>query len=340
METSRIMSIVRWAMCGAFIALIMQWSAPASAEKVRVALASASVNYAPYFIAIEKGYYKEEGFDVEIVKTTGSAATAALMSGDIPFSTSGAAAMSAIMKGAPMKLIFFPWDRPTFQVWATDPTIKTLEDLKGKTIGIQSRGDTFEIALRMVFMQNGLDPDGISYTALGHGSGRFASILSGSLPAAMISRIDVEKLREMGALEKAHMVYDLYETVHMPFTGLAVTDAAIQKDRERVKRFVRASIKGFIYASTLKEKTIDITTKYNSGTATRDIVALNYDEVIASKSKDGTVPRSAMETEIAVRGQIMEIPADKLPKVEKVFDLSMAEEVNKELAAAGWKPTP
>jgi hypothetical protein len=107
-----------------------------------------------------------------------------------------------------------------------------------------------------------------------------------------------------------------------------------------VKRFIRASIKGFRYATELKEPTLDILMKYNDVGRSRDAASVDYDDVIASKSEDGTVPPASLQTEITVRGQIMEIPTDKLPKVEKVFDLSMAEEVNKELKAAGWKPTP
>ncbi|HEY4135364.1 MAG TPA: ABC transporter substrate-binding protein [Alphaproteobacteria bacterium] len=312
----------------------------AQAEPVKVSLASASMNYAPYLVAIDKGYFREEGLEVEIVKAPGASATAALLSGDIPFSTSGATAMSAAMKGAAVKLVFFPWDRPAFQVWATQPDLKTLDDLKGKTVGIKSRGDAFEIALRMVLMNHKIDPASIGYTALGQGNGRFATIMSGSLPAAVISSLDVEKLREMGILDKAHLVYDMYDDVRMPLTSLAVSDAVIQRDRGLVKRFVRASLKGFRYAAAFKEQTIDIVAKYGDGGRSRDVVASDYDDVLASKSEDGTVPLSAMRTEIAVRGQIMQLAPDKLPKVEKIFDLGMAEEANKELASGGWKPTP
>ncbi|HEY4135365.1 MAG TPA: ABC transporter substrate-binding protein [Alphaproteobacteria bacterium] len=328
-------------MAPAFLAFAFVAHPAQALEPMKVSLAAATANYAPYFVAIEKGYYREEGFDVEIVHAPGAAATAALLSGDLPFSTSGAAAMSAAMKGAPLKLVLFPWSRPTFQIWSTKPDIKTLADLKGKTIGIQSRGDTFEIALRMAFMANGIDPSAVSYTALGIGNGRFATLVSGSLPAAMVSRIDVQKLREMGALDKGNMVYDMYaNNVRMPLTSLAVNAALIQKDRERVKRFIRASIKGFRYATELKEPTLDILMKYNDVGRTREAAAADYDDVVASRSEDGTVPPASLQTEITVRGQIMEMPADKLPKADKVFDLSMANEVNKELAASGWKPTP
>jgi ABC-type nitrate/sulfonate/bicarbonate transport system substrate-binding protein len=312
---------------------------PAQAvDTVKLSIASTSSNYAPYFVAIEKGYFKEEGLNIELIKAPGGTATAALLSGDVPYSTSGSAAMSAAMKGAPIKLVYFPWDRPTYQVWATQPGINSLQDLKGKTIGIQSRGDTFEIAMRMILMKEGIDPGSVSYTALGFGSGRFATVLSGSLPATIISRDDVGKLRAMGGFDKGKMIFDMYDVVRMSLTSLAVPDSLLQKNRDQAKRFIRASIKGARYAAAFKEPTIDMVAKYAGGPDARVGIAASYDDTMASASKNGTISPSAMEAEIKVRGQIMELPAGRLPKIDRIFDVSIAEEVNKELDASGWKP--
>jgi NitT/TauT family transport system substrate-binding protein len=316
------------------------WHAAEATDNVKLSIAAIGVSYAPYLIAIEKGYFREEGLNVELIKAPGGAATAALLSGDVPYSTSGAAAMSAAMKGAPIKLVFFPWDRPTYQVWATQPDVKTLQDLKGKTIGIQSRGDTFELAMRMVLMNQGIDPASISYTALGFGNGRFATVMAGSLPAAILARIDVEKLRAVGGFDKGRMIFDMYNTVRMSLTSLAVPDALLKKNRDQVKGFIRASIKATRYAAAFKDQTLDIVAKFAEGGNSRESFAASYDDIMASKSEDGTIARATMENEMKVRGQIMEIPAGKLPKVEQIFDVSMADEVNEELKASGWKPSP
>jgi NitT/TauT family transport system substrate-binding protein len=329
----------------AFAILTLLASVPGSAravDTVKLSVASNSSYYGPYFIAIEKGYFKEEGINVELMRAPGAAATAALLSGDVSFSTSGAAAMSAAMKGAPVKLVFSPWSRPTFQVWSTQPGIKTLSDLKGKTVGVQSRGDTFEIALRMALIANGIDPSSISYTALGLGNGRFATLASGSLPAAMVSRLDVPQLREMGALAKGHMVFDMYDNnIRIATTSLAVGDALLKNDPERVKHVVRAVVKGFRYFVANKEQSLDIIMKYNVGNGRgRKAVEEDYDDVFASRSEDGTVSRTDRQAEIDARGQIMAVAKDKLPSIEKIFDYSMAEQINKELDADGWKPAP
>ena len=86
--------------------LAMAVSPSPAADKVKMSIAATSANYAPYFVALEKGYLTEEGFDVEIVKAGGGTATPAQLSGEIEFNTSGATALSAILKGAPLKLVF------------------------------------------------------------------------------------------------------------------------------------------------------------------------------------------------------------------------------------------
>jgi NitT/TauT family transport system substrate-binding protein len=306
-------------------------------EKVKMTIAASSNNYAPYFAAIEKGYFKEEGFDVEIIKAGGGTATPALMSGSVDFSTSGASALSAILKGAPLRLVFFPWDRPTYQLWSTKPEFTKLSQVQGKAVGIQTRGDTFEISLRIILKNNGIDPNSISYTPLGYGGGRRAAIASGSLPFAVLSKIDVERLRGTGGLKNGNMVFDMYNAVRMPYTGIAVSSRALAKDRERVKRFVRACVKGLAYMAAHKQGTVDIVRKYNKRTKPKAL-AIEYDSVRASKTADGTVSEALQRQDVQVRSALIGVKKGRVPPLSKIFDFSMAKEVNRSLAAAGWKP--
>jgi len=83
-------------------------------------------SYIFFFSAIAKGYYKEEGLDLDVVEAAGGVATPALVSGDVQFSTSGSSAISAIMKGAKLKVLAVGEDRPSWQIWTTKPEMKTL----------------------------------------------------------------------------------------------------------------------------------------------------------------------------------------------------------------------
>ncbi len=308
----------------------------AAAEKIKVTMAALSGNYAPYLVAIEKGYFKEEGFDVEVIKAGGGTATPALMSGSIDFSTSGSAAVSAIERGAPLRVIFYPWDRIPYQIWATTPAIKSLADLKGKQIGIISRGDTMEVAVRIALARQDMSPTAVSYTPLGYGNARIAAAGSGALPAVVLSTIDARRLKKSGKGDKAHMVYDLHATVKMPLTGTAVSAKALSENPDRVKRFLRAVEKGLAYTAAFPEPTVDILTKYNPKTK-REALADTLDETLAGKT-DGTISEELQRQEATTRAEVIGLAKDKVPPLDKIYDFHLTKQVVHELAAANWKP--
>jgi sulfonate transport system substrate-binding protein len=94
----------------------------------------ADTAYAMYLIAADKGYFRDEDIDADVVVAGGGVATPALISGDAQFTGSPGAAIPAILKGAPIKLVLVTQEHPSYQLWAGDPSIKTLADLKGKRV--------------------------------------------------------------------------------------------------------------------------------------------------------------------------------------------------------------
>jgi ABC-type nitrate/sulfonate/bicarbonate transport system substrate-binding protein len=83
-------------------------------------------------VAMEKGYLREEGLNVEIVRAGGGVATPALMSGQLHFSTSAGAALSAAIRGGPLKIVYTHLSKPT-QVVSNKPEIKTVKDRSAKS---------------------------------------------------------------------------------------------------------------------------------------------------------------------------------------------------------------
>ena len=124
-------------------AILLACAAPAwAADHIKATIpVLADTAYAMYHIAQDKGYFAAEGLDVDVVVAGGGVATPALISGDAQFTGSPGAAIPAILKGAPVKLVLVTQGHPSYQLWAGDPAIKTLADLKGRQIGVISRGD-------------------------------------------------------------------------------------------------------------------------------------------------------------------------------------------------------
>jgi NitT/TauT family transport system substrate-binding protein len=306
-------------------------------EKVKMSIAANAMNYAPYFIPIEKGYFKEEGFEVEIIQAGGGVATPAQISGEIDFNTSASSALSAMLRGAPLKIVYFPWDKTIYQIWAVDPAIKTLQDLKGKSVGIQTRGDTFELGVRIAVKNAGLDPNAVSYTPLGFGNARRAAIAAKSMPVVAISPEDVEWLKTNEQLKDARLIYNMYPDIGMPLAGTSVRTADITKDRNRIKRFLRAVHKGMIYASTFSEETVQIVAKYAKG-SNADVIRTTYKNTMVTKTADGSISPALQRQETDLRAELINFDKSKLPPLDKLYDFSVAQEAWKELASQGWKP--
>jgi NitT/TauT family transport system substrate-binding protein len=312
---------------------------PARAEHIKVTYPNLNGSFIYFFTAIDKGYYKNEGFDLEVLESGGGTATAALISGDVQFSTSGSSAISAIIKGAKLKVLLVGEDRPDWQIWTTKPGIKTFDDLKDQQIGVVSRGDTGEIGIRYYLMKRGLPNDFVAFTPMGSSLGtRMAMVKSGALPAALLHPGDVEILRNAGGLDHGTMLADLRQEVRSTFNGLATSDDLIKNHPDTVERFVRATRKGMIYTRNNREESIARYAGYMK--AKPEEVAGEYDLLRTLMAVDGTIDATVQNNEITLRSAMMDLPKDKLPQRAGVFDFDFAERVNAELASKGWKPEP
>ena len=92
-------------------------SQAAHGEKVRVAIPGLSPNSAFFMVALQKGFYSEEKIEIDVVQAGGGTAIPALISGDMQFSASTGSAVSAILKGAKLKVVMVGQDRPGAQIW-------------------------------------------------------------------------------------------------------------------------------------------------------------------------------------------------------------------------------
>jgi ABC-type nitrate/sulfonate/bicarbonate transport system substrate-binding protein len=317
---------------------LAEGTAAADARKVKLSITAVAASSAPYFIAIDKGYFAAEGLDVEIVNAGGGVAIPALISGSVDFSMSAAVSVGASMRGAQLRVIYTMADRPAYQVWSIDPAIKTLADLKGKQVGILSRGDTFEIGMRIALRDAGLPQDFVGYTALGAGtSPREAALASGALPAVILSSADVLPLRGTPAFAKAHVIVDLEKMIRMPYTGIATSEHLITTDRELVKHFLRGMLKGVLYMRAYKDETVAILKKAEPTGETAEFAA-DWDDLIPALTADGTASDALIEKDFAVRAAILNMPPGSIPPIDRVYDYGPLREVEAEFAKSGWKP--
>src|SRR5512144_3051471 len=120
--------------------LLLVGDAPA-AERVTIATPSRGLFEFPVVVAMRKGFYKDEGIDVDKVQMQPALGVKALISGDVDYLLAWGSALRAVVSGVPIKAVLGFAGRP-LHVLIACPAIKTSKDLKGKTIGVDSVAGT------------------------------------------------------------------------------------------------------------------------------------------------------------------------------------------------------
>src|SRR5882757_6396013 len=116
-----------------FCFLVIGLAARAEAARLRLSVPVHGVSHVAFYAAKEKGYFQEEGLDVEVILMSGAIGIRALIAGDVDASTVGGSALPPIFRGAPLRMLFISFDKPTHWLYAK-PDIRTVRDLKGRKV--------------------------------------------------------------------------------------------------------------------------------------------------------------------------------------------------------------
>jgi NitT/TauT family transport system substrate-binding protein len=331
-----------WSACAAVLIAALAAGIPAlpvrAAEPIKITIPTYTPADGAYFAALQKGYFAAEGLDVEFVFTGGGVATPAIISGTVDGSASGSASLSAILRGAALRIVLVFTASPAYQVWA-QPDIHTLADLKGKPVGVNTRGDTFEIAMRLALQAAGLSPDSVGYTPVGFGSNVSAAFDSGALSAVIVSPGSVIEMREQGALKSAHMISDFYGKVHMPWNSFVVSEKTLNANPALAKKMLRAIVKGARYIKAFRSETVAFSKAYEKETFSQRGSEYDYDEFMQEMTRDWTVDDALIQSDLNVRAGLLNIPKDQVPPIAKVYDFSLVRAINAELDKSRWKPS-
>ena len=301
-------------------------------EKVRFSVAAVTASYMDEFVAIEKGFHREEGLSAEMLRIGGGIATQALIAGDLHFSTSAGSALTAMLRGAEIKVVYTNIDRPGYQLWSGQPELKTLRDLIGKRIGVTSRGDTQELSTRLLLRKHGIDPNSVAYVPVGFGAQRLAALQAGAVDAVPLGAGDFSQLKQ----PRGHMLGDTQKEIRFAYVGLAVSSRLLARQPQLVERFLRAVIKGREYGRRYRDQTMPIIGKYTG--RKREFNELDYDSTVPVLTAEGWVGDDVLKEDVAMRAELVGVPAPA--DYAKFFDYSIVKKIYRELKSTGWKPVP
>ena len=304
----------------------------AGAENITVSLVTPSAAYMDHFVAVEKGYFREQNLNVEYIRAGGGVATPALMSGELHLSTSAGSALSAALRGGPLKIVYTNLSRPSYKFIATKPEIQTLKDLTGKKIAINTFGDTQHLATLLLLKKYNVPSTSVLFIAMGRNETRFAAFKTAAIDATPLLPRDVLQIGQ----SKGPVLADIGKEVQLIWSGAVTSNKLLAENRGLVERFIAGAVRGREYARRFKEQTLAIIGKYDKSPA--EGIELDYDATVASMTAEGSVTDDVLRDEIATRAELtkMSNPPDK----EKLFDYSIVRKIYAELKASGWQPRP
>ena len=211
---------------------------PDKVTRIRMGLAARSTTSMPFFVAKERGFFREEGLDVELIVMQAIQTIQATMGKSLQFASATGSAVSAAVNGADIKVILAVTDRPSFDLIA-QPNITSIQQLRGKKIGTGGVGSLAEILSRRILTANNVRPEEVTILATGPSHVTYMSLKAKVIDAAPLQMPLTFTAQDEG-FRKLAAAGDVYQSVQ---GGLATTKAVLTEQPEMVTKVVRAMLR-------------------------------------------------------------------------------------------------
>lgn len=306
--------------CGVF-------GASLAADKVRISVTNFNMSFLPSGLAVQRGFFKEEGIEAEVIRMNANVAITALASGDTDYTMIFGSVVRAAIRGLPVRVVASFIDGSTHALIGR-PEFKSPKELKGKTLGIQAYGATDHVAALMMLKRLGLDPEkDIKAVALGSAAARLSALKENIVEVAVISPPGDEEGRKMGF----NVLARAYELFSFPFVGLGTNTKKLKEKPDEVKRTIKALIKANRFIRQNREGTIQ--TLVDWGRTTPALAASAYDSAFKVYNLDGSIPEEGL---LAVIDQaVKESKLTRQVAVSEVADTTLLREAQRELGIKG-----
>ncbi|HEY7318819.1 MAG TPA: ABC transporter substrate-binding protein [Candidatus Binatia bacterium] len=296
-------------------------SAPAQLKKIRFSTTSIAVTELQFRIAQLKGFYREEGLDLETLLIRGSVGMQALIGGSVDYASAAGSIIAAAVRGAPVRLVLIVNSKPQFDLVGR-PEIKSVQQLKGKVIGISSRGGAVDLLTQLILTHHGLTPNrDATLIVIGTPEELATALRTGLIAACLLSPPRQLILYREGF---SKLAYSGDYLTSYPSGGIGATEEKIRTNPNEVFAFVRASLKGLQYYKQNRIEAIDSIQKYlgiKDPTLAAEVYDLHTSRLGGFSYLDDAWMRGAIDFTKKSMGITKEVSPNQ------VFDFSFVEKV-------------
>ena len=317
-----------------YVLLVLFFSSAHAQEKrnLRIVFVSLSWNnQLPIRAAIAKGFFKDQGLTLEpILVRGGPIAITALISGNVDFASVGGAQapIRSNARGLDLHIIASLSNYTNYTLLGSKDA-KSVEELRGKIIGVTGAGAFSDFAIRIYLKRHNLDPDkDVTLRAIGGTALRAIALEKGLIAAAPFSAEDTIRLLDKGF----PMIVNLNEALKIPQSVFVTRGEVLQKYPETTKRFLKAVILGMQFARYNKQEAIK--TGYASGLqGDLDVVNRSYDLFSPGYAADLSVAQDGIQ--IMLDEDIRAGVVDKKFTLDRVINDRILKQAQQELRSDG-----
>jgi NitT/TauT family transport system substrate-binding protein len=305
-------------------------------KKVRMALPTTSISFLALHAAVEKGFFRQEGIELELILMQAALASTAVLTGDIDYNGAVTGVIGAAVQGRPVKVLIFTVARP-LEFLLSRKDIKEPRQLKGKKIAGSSPGGTVTMLAKLVLRHYGLDPDrDVSLNPFGGtGAGRLAALESGVVDASIL-----EVPENIIAMERGFNELVFFgDLTEFPQNGFGTSEKKIRENPDEIFKMVRATLRGlrFIREKNNRDEALSLIMKQWK-VRERKMAAEMFRHLERVLTRDAVVKNESIQFLIDLARENAKVT--KAVSAADVVDYSFVEKARKELGAAHWADAP
>src|SRR6266705_1703747 len=297
----------------------LSWAA-SSPMRVTIHVPSKSLSIMPYYFGKDKGFFAPELVEPQLVMMSPPTAIVALVAGELDFATTLGAVTSAILRGFPLKRVFYVQADPSHALLA-QPDIKTVQDLAGKVIAVTALTDAVGMSATVILKANGVDPSRVTLLATQVSDNAYKALTTGKVAATLMAPPYAEELEARGYRRLA----EARTYAPLSFIGLVATTDTLKKNPQKAYALIADLYRTLTYMHNPANRTEVI--QYIAGFHKIDppLAEKAFTTQMQSYSKDGTKPRKSVEREIEIYRETLKIAKTFTP--DDLEDMSLLKKV-------------
>jgi ABC-type nitrate/sulfonate/bicarbonate transport system substrate-binding protein len=264
---------------------------------IKISNPSPAVSILPFYAAIEQGFFQKYGLDASLVLLPGRVAQTALSKSEIDFMNSTSDSVIGATNGLPFKIVYVAWDHAPWTL-VGKAELRSIQDVRGKVVATNRPGSSPYAYLEAGLARAGLSANDLSLLFMNGTQDNYASLIAGTIDAAVLSPPFDAEAAERGFPEVAF----LGDLLEIPYIGLATSEGYLREHRKEVIGAIRAMVDAGDWIRAYPDQAAELIVKEIG--VSRSVAERSYQRMLPLLSKTGETAAEGIEQTIAVQATV------------------------------------